>query len=119
MLFVTREPSNRGGQIVLTNLIRKLKRQGVALDFVGFKVEGEADFPDCEHLYEGLGIRLVSVPKYSSDAEQMREYIDAATAELRAVQDNYDKVVLDSWYSAAAGILAQADPAKTIHFCAK
>lgn len=116
LLFVTRTPSNRGGHVVLTHLIRTLKKQGVALDFIGFKAAGDPDFPDCEHLFADLDIRLVTVPKHDSDAAQMNEYIDAATTELRAVQDDYDKVILDSWYSAAAGILAQTSPAKAIHF---
>lgn len=116
LLFMTRTPSNRGGQVVLTHLIRELKAQGVQLDLIGFKPEGEPPFEGCEALFEGLDAQIIPIQKHQNNDTQLEEYIHTMAKTLRRIHRQYDKIILDSWYTAAAGILAQLDTAKTVHF---
>lgn len=116
LLFITRTLNGRGGQVILTNLIRTLRQQGYSVHFVAFKPEGTPDFPDCEPLYAGLQTQIVSVPEHSDNTLQMQEYVNAGTDYLRQHQNKYDTVVLDSWWTMLAGVFAQVDPHKTYHF---
>ncbi len=116
LLFVTRVLNGRGGQIVLSSLVKELQGQGADLHFVAFKPKGTDDFPGCSHLYQGLkNVEIIEIDTYDNDAAMMNAYVDASTAYLRKHQHAYDKIVLDSWFTAMAGILAQLDYRKTYH----
>ncbi len=116
LLFVTLTLSARGGQVVLANILRKLQEQNVNFHFVAFKPKGTSDFPGCEHLYQGIkNIEIIEVEPLDNDNAMMNAYVDASADYIRANQDKYDKVILDSWLTAMAGILAQVDQDKTDH----
>jgi len=114
-LFLTRTLSNRGGSIIVANLVKELRTQGYDIDFVGFKPEGTEDFPDCAPLYKDVNIEIIEVPQYKEQPLQMKAYIDAAQRYLHQHKDTYDKIVLDSWFSALAGSMEQLPYEKTFH----
>lgn len=114
-LILTRTLSNRGGSIIVTNLIRELRRQGYDIDFVGFKEKGTEDFPDCAPLYRDVSITILEVDQHKEQPLQMKAYIDAAQSYLHENKDKYDKIILDSWFSAIAGSAEQLPYDKTFH----
>ena len=116
ILFITRRIVNRGGQIVLTGLMHKLQEQGYDIHFVAFNPEGREDYPDgTAPMYKGLDVEIRRIKAYDSDAEQCREYIDAAANYLKKNQNKYDRVILDSWYIAVSGVLARCNLKTTFH----
>jgi glycosyltransferase involved in cell wall biosynthesis len=115
ILFLTRTTSNRGGQIILVNLIKRLRQQGYAIDFVAFKPQGAEDFPDCAPLYQNVAINVLEVDPYDEQPLQMKAFIDAAQSYLHENKDKYDKIILDSWFSALAGAVEQLPYDKTFH----
>lgn len=114
LLFVTRTLGARGGSIVVANILRKLQEQDIAFHFVAFKPAGTQDFAGCEHVYKGIrNIEIIEVEPHDDDNAMINAYIDASAAYIKKHQHEYDKVILDSWYTAISGVLAQADPGKT------
>ncbi len=114
-LFVTRTLSNRGGSIIVANLVKELRRQGHDVDFVGFKPQGTEDFPGCAPLYAGMDIEIIEVPVHDEQPLQMKAFIDGAQAYLAAHASHYDRVILDSWFSALAGSVQQLPYDTTFH----
>jgi glycosyltransferase involved in cell wall biosynthesis len=114
-LLITRNFNNRGGQVVLTDIARQLEQEGVPINLVGFKPAGSENYPNCEPLYAGLNTTIVEVPPRGDDDNpfQVKGYIDAATTFLQEKGDDYDKIILDSWYIALAGITARLDQRRT------
>lgn len=114
-LLLTRTLSNRGGSIIVANLVKGLRAQGYDIDFVGFKEKGTEDFPDCAPLYKDVAIEIIEVDHSDEQPLQMKAYIDAAQAYLHDNKDKYDKIILDSWFSAIAGSSEQLPYDKTFH----
>lgn len=114
-LVLTRTLSNRGGSIVVANLVKQLRRQGYDVDFVGLKEKGAEDFPDCAPLYKDIPITILEVDRHKEQPLQMKAYIDVAQSYLHENKDRYDKIILDSWYSATAGSAEQLPYDKTFH----
>ncbi|MGF7228822.1 MAG: glycosyltransferase [Candidatus Saccharibacteria bacterium] len=113
ILCITRTVGNRGGHVIFAQLIRALKSQGYVIDFVAFKPDGTDDFSNCESLYEGLDAKVIAVPASENDATQMDAYLAASVKFLKAYQHTYDKIILDSWLTAAAGIIARVEYGKS------
>lgn len=114
-LVLTRTLSNRGGSIIVTNLVKALRAEGHEIDFVGFKLKGTEDFPDCAPLYKDVPITILEVDLYDEQPLQMKAYIDAAQLYLHENKDKYDKIILDSWFSATAGSAERLPYDKTFH----
>lgn len=114
-LLLTRTLSNRGGSIIVANLVKQLRTQGYDIDFVGFKLRGDEDFPGCAPLYKDSGITILEVDCFDEQPLQMKAYIDAAQSYLHENKDKYDKIILDSWFSAIAGSVEQLPYDKTFH----
>lgn len=91
----------------MSTLVRQLLEQGFDVNFVAFKTLGTPDIPDdAGDLYKGLDIEIITIPfKQAADA-QLKEYIYAATGYLKTNYNEYDKIILDSWYIMMAGALA-------------
>ena len=111
LCILTRTLSRRGGQVFLSQLVRQLTAEGVDLEFVGFKPKGSEDFAGCGDLYRGLAVHLIPVPVHNNDAAQLDAYITAATEFLQANHRRFDRILLDSWYIAMAGAMAEVRPA--------
>lgn len=114
-LVLTRTLSNRGGSIVVANLVKQLRMQGYDIDFVGLKEKGAEDFPGCAPLYKDVPITILEVDRHKEQPLQMKAYIDAAQSYLHEHKDRYDRIILDSWYSALAGSAEQLPYNKTFH----
>ena len=101
---------------MLARIIQKLQEDGVDYHLVAFKPTGTEGFPGCEHLYKDLkNIEIIEVDERNNDAAMLNAYIDASASYIKVNQHKYDRVILDSWYTALAGILARSDQDKTYH----
>ena len=115
ILFITRNRSGRGGHILVVNLVKQLRTRGHTVTLVAFKPEGEADFPDCEVLWEGSNAVLIPIAASDDYNEQMSLYISAGTDYLRKNAEKFDRVILDSWFTMGAGINAGIITEKVYH----
>lgn len=116
VLFITRTLNTRGGQVVVTNLIRSLRARGHDVHYVAFKPKNSEDFPGGMPIYDGLNTEIISVEQSDVAAEQMQAYIDGIREYLLQHKSEYDRIILDSWYTVIAGILAGVDADKTYQF---
>lgn len=96
--------------------MRALQAEGVDLHFVAFKPRGSEDFPGCEHLYQDIqNIEIIEIEPHGNDTLLMKAYVDASANYLRQHQQEFDKIILDSWFTVMAGVIAQIDYDKTYH----
>jgi glycosyltransferase involved in cell wall biosynthesis len=117
VLLLSRTLARSGGMVIVSTLVRELVQQGVDISFVAFKPEGTPDIPDdAQDLYQDLPLTVYAIPRRDNPEEQLDEYIKAAADYLRQHHEQYDKIILDSWYSMIAGALAQIiDSPKVFH----
>ena len=121
LLFLTRGISKRGGCIVLTSLVRELRKRGYSVELVAFKRRGDEDYRHGRSFWEDLKPTIVEIPKRENENLQNAEYFMAASKYIKKNSQKYDRVISDSWFSLIATIksgkindnffqLVQSDP---------
>lgn len=100
ILFVTRGRTSRGGHVVITNVVRELRREGYDVTLTTFE-SNEKSSKDVAY-WNDIDVNFVEVPfVVGRDAEQI-EHIEAASKYIEDNLDKFDKIVLDSWFIALA-----------------
>jgi glycosyltransferase involved in cell wall biosynthesis len=115
ILFITRNRSKRGGHIVLTSLVRELRKQGYDVSLVAFRPKGEVDFPECEELWKNIQPDIISIPFSLNAEEQILHYTNYAAKYLQKNEKNFDRIILDSWHIAHAAIKSGIVSKKVFH----
>lgn len=104
--FVTRGRTNRGGHVVLTNLVRELLRRDFAASVMSWHEDGKPLYPNCEELWQDVPVTIGELPRRESEEERFMVEQEALRAYVKDAVDSYDIVVLDSWLVALAAIHA-------------
>lgn len=104
--FVTRGPTNRGGHVVLTNIVRELARRGYLVSIMSWHEDGKPLYPNCKELWEGLPVTIGKLPSANCDEERFCIEQEALRAHLKKVAGQHDFIILDSWLVTLAGIHA-------------
>lgn len=104
ILFLTRNRSSRGGHMILFELIDKIKEQNISAELVTFETKESIDKTNKLKLWKDKKFKSILVEGNENKDQERLNYIDQATRYINQEYDNWDKIILDSWYNVLATI---------------
>lgn len=120
IVFITRGRSHRGGHVVLTNVVKQLRKEGYDVVLTTFESRDEMkrEVP----YWNDINANIIEIPFVNERNAEQIEHVKAASAYIRENIDKFDKIILDSWFIALATMrenifsekichLVQSDPA--------
>ncbi len=101
LLFVTPGASNRGGHIVLTELVRHLRAKGHHVDVLQCRAQEE--LPEAVS-YTWRDVDPLYIVGEVRDVPEQVPVFQKFMSKLSEIDDQYDYVILDSWRTVRAAI---------------
>ena len=104
ILFLTRNRSSRGGHMILFELIDKIKGQSISAELATFETKESVYKTDDLRLWEDKKFKSILVEGNENKDQERLNYIDKVSRYINQEYDNWDKIILDSWYNVLGAI---------------
>lgn len=102
ILFLTRGISSRGGHIVVTNIVRGLRKKGYDIELTTFESEENIKIKEKNVCWDNLDVNIINVEHSIDHNKNQIIHIEAASKYIKENINKFDRVILDSWPIALA-----------------
>ncbi len=98
ILFITPGISKRGGCVVVTYLVRELRKRGHRVEVVAFNKQGDKRYLTSWFLWRDLKPKIIELVAKKTEAEQRGEFFQAVRKYVKKEEKKFDRIIIDSWY---------------------
>lgn len=115
ILFLTRNRSSRGGHMILFELIDKIRSQKISAELATLETSENINKTNNLKLWENKRFKSILVESNENKNQERLNYIEQATHYINLEYNNYDRIILDSWYNVLGAIKSKKVSEKIFH----